>query len=608
MANEPHRSRRERLAGVLKTYVPPVGWLSRYRLSWLRHDLIAGLTIWAVMVPTALAYSGIAGVHAVVGLYAVPLALVGYALLGSSRSLVVGPDSATALLSAHIVGALAARDTAHYAALSSSLALLVGIFFMGFGLLRMGWVANFIAQPVMKGFIHGLALVTMMTQLPKLFGVQEVSGDFFQRFFALVIEIPETHWPTLIVGLSGLGMLFAFSAFAPRLPAALSVVGLAIGTAILLNLGAKGVALVGSLATGLPRLGLPPSLLGQIPELASGALAIVLLNYAESLGAAEAAALVRGEKIDANQELLGLGLANIGSGSTSGFVVAGSLSQSAVSVSAGGKTQMAALFHAAFILLTLLFLMPLFRNLPEAVLGAIVVKAIIQMLDFSYFKRLLAISKMEFACALTAFSGVLLIGVLPGVALGVILSLVVLIYQASHPATAALGKAHGLDVYRDVLRHPEAQTVPGLLIFRIEGNLFFANAAYVAERLRRHVDAQQAVRTVLIDAETIDQIDTTAADMLLKVKAELAHHNMTLCLARVRDTVRDQLRNTGLEQAIGSEHIFDSITEGVAAFIENSSAPPNIRHEPVITRSTGQRSSKCLQDWFQQIVTRVRSI
>lgn len=572
MSNEPHSSRSERLFGSVRTCVPPFDWLSRYRLPWLRNDLIAGLTVCVVMVPTALAYSGIAGVNPAVGLYAVPLALVGYALFGSSRSLVVGPDSATALLSAHIVGALAARGSADYLALSSSLALLVGIFFMGFGALRMGWVANFIAQPVMKGFIQGLALVTMVTQLPKFFGVHEVSGDFFQRLFALALELPEVHWPTLIVGLSGLGLLFALGAFAPRVPAALSVVGLAIGAASLLDLGGRDVALVGSIATGLPPLGLPASWLGEVTELASGALAIVLLNYAESLGAAKAAALVRGETIDANQELLGLGLANLGSGLTSGFVVAGSLSQSAVSMSAGGKTQVAALFHAAFILLTLLFLMPLFQNLPEAVLGAIVVKAMIQMLDFGYFKRLFAIRKMELALGLTAFSGVLLIGVLPGVAVGVILSLVVLIYQASHPATAVLGKLHGPDVYRDVTRHPEAQTVPGLIIFRIEGNLFFANAGYVSEQIRRHVNAHETVRTVLIDAETIDQIDTTAADMLLKVKAEMAQRDMTLCLARVRDTVRDQLISTGVEQAIGSEHIFDSITEGVAAFRAGQSA------------------------------------
>ncbi len=566
MSNEPHRSRSERLFAAAKTCVPPFAWLSRYRPPWLRNDLIAGLTVWAVMVPTALAYSGIAGVNPVVGLYTVPLALVGYALLGSSRSLVVGPDSATALLSAHIVGALAVRGTTDYLALSSSLALLVGIFFLGFGALRMGWVANFIAQPVMKGFIQGLALVTMLTQLPKFFGVHEVSGDFFQRLFALALELPGFHWPTLMVGLSGLGLLFGLGAFAPRIPAALSVVGLAIGVASLFDLDGRGVAVVGSIATGLPPFGLPSSWLGEVTELAGGALAIVLLNYAESLGAAKAAALVRGETIDANQELLGLGLANLGSGLSSGFVVAGSLSQSAVSMSAGGKTQAAALFHAAFILLTLLFLMPLFQSLPQTVLGAIVVKAMIQMLDFGYFRRLFAISRMELGLALTAFGGVLLIGVLPGIALGVILSLVVLIYQASHPATAVVGKVHDPDVYRDLLRHPEGQTVPGLLIFRIEGNLFFANAAYVAEQIRRHVDAQEAVRSVLIDAETIDQIDTTAADMLLKVKAELAHRDVTLGLARVRDTVRDQLISTGLEQAIGSERIFDSITEGVAAF------------------------------------------
>jgi high affinity sulfate transporter 1 len=551
----------------LKQYVPLWDWLSHYQLAWFRNDLIAGLTVWAVMVPTALAYTGIAGVHPLIGLYTVPLALIGYAVFGTSRSLVVGPDSATALLSAHTVGLLALPYSPDYLALTSVLALLVGVFFLVFGLLRMGWMANFIAQPVMKGFIQGLALVTMMTQLPKMFGVGEVGGDFFQRLWALVRELPHTHLLTLVVALGGLVVMFAFARFLPRFPAALTTVMVGILAVTICDLHRRGVAIVGAITTGLPPFGLPPLPAWHPSTLIQGALAIVLLNYSESLGAAKAAALVTGGKIDPNQELVGLGMANLGAGLSSGFVVAGSLSQSAVSMDAGGRTQMAALFHAIFIIITLLFLMPLFKNLPQAVLGAIVVKAMIHMLDFSYFRKLGAISKMELSLALTAFLGVLVLGVLPGVALGVALSLVALIYQASHPGTAVLGKMPGQDVYRNIQRRPEAKTIPGLLIFRLDGNLFFANAEHCAEQIKHAIQAAaEPVQEVLMDYETINFVDTTAAEVLVKLRAELAGENILLCLARVRDSVREMLQRQGVEAAIGADHFFDSITQGVQAF------------------------------------------
>jgi len=519
------------------------------------------------MVPTALAYAGIAGVPPVVGLYTVPLALIGYAVFGTSRSLVVGPDSATALLSAHTVGLLVAQSSPDYQALTSTLALLVGVCFLGFGILRMGWLANFIAQPVMKGFIQGLALVTMMTQLPKMCGVKGVGGEFFQRLWALSLELPNTHLLTLVVGLGSLLVLLTLTHFLPKFPAALTTVMGAILTVIVFNLHQRGVAIVGVITTNFPPIGLPHLPPSHLSTLIEGALAIVLLNYSESLGAAKAAALVTGGEIDPNQELVSLGVANLGSSFCSGFVVAGSLSQSAVSMGAGGKTQMAGLFHAIFIALTLLILMPLFKNMPDAVLGAIVVGAMIRMLDFGYFQRLGAISKLELSFALAAFLGVLILGVLPGVALGVVLSLVGLIYRASHPSTAVLGKTPGLDVYRNIRRRPEAKTIPGLLIFRLDGDLFFANAAYCAEQVKHAIrEATKPVQEVLMDYETINTVDTTAADTIVKLQAELAGVGITLCLARVRDSVREMLRRMGVEAAIGADHIYDSVTQGVHAF------------------------------------------
>jgi SulP family sulfate permease len=546
--------------------LPILTWLPRYQRSWLRADFIAGLTVWAVMVPTALAYTGIAGVNPVIGLYTVPLALVGYALFGTSRSLVVGPDSATALLSAHTIGALVAQNSSDYLALTTSLAFLTGAIFLFFGFLRLGWVANFISQPVMKGFIQGLALVTMMTQLPKMFGVANVQGDFFQRVWALALELPETHHLTVVVAAAGLALLFALPHISPKVPAALATVAASIGVVTVFGMHHHGVAVVGTIATGLPPLGLPDLTPTHLTAIVHGALAIVLLDYTESLGAAKAAAAVTGGEIDPNQELIGLGAANLGSGFSSGFVVAGSLSQSAVSMGAGGRTQMAALFHTIFIILTLLFLMPLFKNLPQAVLGAIVVRAMIKMLDFGYFRKLLSVSKEDFVFAVAAFLGVLVLGVLPGVAAGVVLSLAVLIYRAGHPTTAQLGKTEGEDVYRNILRRPEARTFPGLLIFRLDANLFFANASYCEERIKHDIAAAAVpVKAVLMDAESINFVDTTAGDMLIKLKQELASKNIRFGLSRVRDPVREFLRRQGVEAALGVDHFFDSITEGVEA-------------------------------------------
>ena len=549
------------------SWFPILAWLSQYQLVWLPADLIAGLTVWAVMVPIAMAYAGIAGVHPVIGLYTVPLALVGYAVFGTSRSLVVGPDSATALLSANTIAGLVALSSGDYLTLTASLALLVGVCFLILGFLRMGWVAGFISQPVMKGFIQGLALATIMTQLPKMFGVADGHGVFFQRLGALALQLPNTHLLTLSVGAAGLILLFALPYSFPKVPSGLAVVAASILAAWAFDMHRHGVAAVGAIAAGLPRIGLPHLTLSRLTGLIHGALAIVLLDYTESLGAAKSAALVTGGPIDPNQELIGLGAANIGSGLASGFVVAGSLSQSAVSTDAGGRTQMAALFHAVFILFTLVFLMPLFKNLPEAVLGAIVARAMVKMLDFGYFRKLFVVSREDFFFALAAFLGVLVLGVLPGVGVGVALSLVVLIYHASHPTTAQLGKASGEDVYRNILRRPEVRTIPGLVIFRLDGNLIFANAAHCAGEIRRSIaSAPSPVREVLMDAEPINFVDTTAGDMLIRLHAELASRNIGFGLSRVRDPVRELLRRQGVEAALGAENFYDSITEGVDAF------------------------------------------
>jgi len=559
------------LHGLLR-YLPILQWLPQYQLSWLRADIVAGLTVWAVMVPEAMAYAGIAGVPPLVGLYTVPIPLIAYALFGTSRTMVIGPDSATALISAGTVGAVVASHSgatqvAEYVAITSALALIVGVVFLVLGLARMGWVANFIPAPVMKGFIQGLVWVTIIGQVPKLFGIEGVHGNFFEQLWAMSPELINANPVTTAIGLGSLALMFLIGRFVPKLPSALTTVVVCIVLVSVLDLGAKGVDIVGSVKAGLPALAMPKFTLEQLQLLVPGALAIVLLGYAESLGAAKAASSKSGGSVDPNQELVSHGPANIGSAFSGGFVVVGSLSKTSVSMGAGGRTQMASLVDAAFVILTLMFLLPLFTNLPHAALAAIVIHAMIGLFDFGYLKNLWGQSRWELGIAMVAYLGVMVIGVLPGIGLGVALALLLLIYRATSPASAVLGREPGRRVFRDVSGRPDLETTPGLLIFRFDSSLFFASANHFAEALQTCITAAaQPVRQVLIDAETINLMDTTAAEMLRDLKTSLDKQGITLAFASVHDLVKDKMALTGVVDEVGADHFYDTVLEGVEAF------------------------------------------
>jgi len=563
------------LHGLLR-YLPILQWLPQYQLSWLRADIVAGLTVWAVMVPEAMAYAGIAGVPPLVGLYTVPIPLIVYALFGTSRTMVIGPDSATALISAGTVGAVVAHHSgasgvAEYVAITSALALIVGVVFLVLGLARMGWVANFIPAPVMKGFIQGLVWVTIIGQVPKLFGIEGVHGNFFEQLWAIAPEMAGAKPVTTAIGLGSIALLFLIHRFVPRLPSALTTVVVSIVLVSVFNLGTQGVDIVGSVKAGLPALTMPKFTLEQLQLLIPGALAIVLLGYAESLGASKAASGKSGGRVDPNQELVAHGPANIGSAFSGGFVVVGSLSKTSVSMGAGGKTQMASLIHAALLILTLMFLLPLFTNLPHATLAAIVIHAMIGLFDFGYLKNLWRQSSWELGIAMVAYLGVMVIGVLPGMGLGVALSLVLLIYRATSPASAVLGREPGGRAFHDVSWRPDLETTPGLLIFRFDSSLFFASATHFAEALQARIAAAaEPVRQVLLNAETINLLDTTAAEMLLELQANLDKKGITLAFARVHDRVKDRMARTGVVAAVGADRFFDTLLEGTEAFVNTN--------------------------------------
>ena len=559
---------------LLCRYLPILRWLPEYKPSWLRHDLVAGLTIWAVLIPEAMAYAGIAGVSTIVGLYTVPIPLFLYVILGTSRTLVVGPDSAVCLISASAVGALALHGTAEYLALTTAMAIVVGVFLVVFGLLRMGWIADFISIPVMAGFLEGVVFVTIIGQVPKLFGLDGgYGGNFFQRLLSILYELPDTNVRTLIIGLGSIVLIIAIDRYLPKLPAALTTIAISIAAVSALNLGGEGVDVVGTLSTGLPPMGLPSVSLGDYLALIPGALVIVMLGYIESLGAATGTASNDGEseRIDPDRELVALGAANLGAGLSSGFVVAGSLSKTSVAMKAGGRTQISQLVSAVLTILTLLLLMPLFTNLPEATLAGIVIVAMLSLDQTARLKKAMRLSRTEFALSITSLAGVLTIGVLHGVSLGVVLSLLVLIKKACRPGTAVLGRVPGeRTYYRDIRRRPDAETIPGLLIFRFDARLIFFNCNFFASEVKRCIaEASEPVKTVLIDAEAMNDIDITGAECLIRLNTELNRRGIIISLSHVRDPLRDKMERMGVVDAIGADHIYETTRDGVDAFIRS---------------------------------------
>src|SRR5215468_1247355 len=539
-----------KVASLFHRSLPILSWIPAYRREWLLSDVFAGLALCAVMVPEGMAYAGIVGVPPIMGLYTIVPALIAYALLGTSRQLVVGPDTATSLISAVTVGAIASQGTAEFNSLTCTLAVLIGIFFLCFGLVRMGWVASFIPTPVMRGFIEGLVYVTIIGQVPHLLGISGASGNFFEKLWHVLQHLRDASLAPVLTGLLSLAAMLLFRRFAPAVPAALVV--MAAATIMIGWLGgeATGVHVAGHLPSGLPHLTLPNLDISTLKELVPGALAIVLVGYAESLGAAKAAAMQSGGKIDQNQELVAHGPANILSGLFGGFLVVGSLSKTSVATAAGARSQVANLVAAVFTFLTLIFLTPLFRNMPQPTLAAIVIAAMLHLTKPSYLMHLLARSRWSFANAVIVIIAELTLGVLQGIALGVVLSMVILIYLTSHPRGAELGQLPGTEAYRNVQRRPEAITFSGLLIWRIGGDLFFASIGHMSAALKASLAARPDVKRVLLDFAPVNFIDITAGDELLSLIKELQNRGVTVAFARERDSVRDDMRRPGIEAVV----------------------------------------------------------
>jgi len=556
-----------RSESIAQRLLPIFGWLPSYRREWLLPDILAGVAVWAVMVPEGMAYSGIVGVPAIMGLYTIIPPLIVYAILGTSRVLVVGPDTATGLISALTVAAIAAQGTAAFNTYTSTLAILIGAFFLLFGALRMGWVAAFIPTPVMRGFIEGLVLVTIIGQVPHLLGINGTSGNFFDKLWFVLEQLPDVALAPALTGLLSLAAMLLLRYLVPRIPAPLVVAVVAMILVGLLGGEAAGVSVVGHLPSGLPHFTPPLLDFGVLWELAPGALAIVLIGYAEALGGAKAAVTQGDRDIDPNQELIAHGPANILSGLFGGFLVVGSLSKTSVAMAAGARSQVANLVAALLCFLTLIVLTPLFRGMPHPTLAAIVIAAMLHLSKPGYLRKVLAQTRSEFAIAAIVVAAELTLGVFHGIALGVVLSLLLLIYRTSHPHGSVLGQMPGTEAYRNIDRHPDAITFPGLLIWRPGGELWFASIGHLGDGLKAALAASSPpAKRVLVDGEAVNLIDVSACDALVNLIRELQSQGITVAFARVRDHVRERMRRGGLEAIVGSANFYERVTDGVHAW------------------------------------------
>lgn len=549
-----------------------------FRPSWLRGDVLAGLTVWAVLVPESLAYAGIAGVPAVVGLYATVPALLLYAVLGSSRHLIVAPMSATAALSAGVVGDFGA-DPAQYLALTTALAIAVGVVALVAGLFRLGFLASFISEPVLKGFIIGLALTIIVGQVPALLGVDKGDGSFFEKAWAVLGNVPDLDVLTTVVGVGSLVLLLVLRRWLAAVPGSLVV---ALGGVLLvwvLGLDDHGLEIVGHIDSGLPAFGLPDVTSDDFLDLLAVSVGVMLVGFAEGLGAAKTYAVKAGYDVDANRELLGLGAANLGAGLSGGMVVNGSLSKTAVNGGAGARSQVSGLTAAALTVLTLLFLTGLFEKLPEASLAAIVIAAVIELVDVAALRRLwragtgplVAVApytrRADFLAAVGALLGVLVFDTLPGLVIGIGISLVLLIARTSRPNIAELVPA-GSGVWVDRKRHPDLANVTGTLVVRVEGPLMFTDADFVRDHVRSLVAARAASGTpvsgVVLDGESVPGVDVTAAAMLTQLHHELGEDGVRFGVARGIGQVRDVLASSGEREEPAIYPTIDAAVAGLA--------------------------------------------
>lgn len=545
-------------------FMPGLPALVRYDRAWFPRDFVAGVSVAAVALPIAIAYAELVGVPPVYGLYASLLPLAAYALFGSSRQLIVAPDAATCAIIAAVVAPLAGQDPARYLSLTSALSMITGVFCIAAGLARLGFLTNFLARPILTGYLNGIAICVISGQLGPLFGFSLEPTGFFRLVWQFLSKLGMTHGPTLAVGVTTLALLLLLSRLAPKVPGPLVAVSLGIAASAALGFGEHGVRLLGEIPAGLPALTIPTIGEDDFEPLAMGAIGLALISYNSAMVTARGFAARNRYDIDANQEFIALGVANIGAGILQGFAVSGADSRTAVNDSVGGKSQVTGLVAAAVLALALMFLTGPIGWLPLPVLSAVLIQAAMGLFDLKGLMNLRRVSPYEFRLCIITLFGVITVGVLPGVVVAIGVAIVQLLIRASRPHDAVLGRIPGTGIYRDSATYPGAEAFPGIVIYRFDASLVFFNADYFKTRIKTVVrDTPAPVRHFVLDAETMPFVDTTGAASMDEVYDELKAQGITMSVATAKSPVRTMLDRSGFTGRIGSDRMFPTVESAV---------------------------------------------
>ena len=534
-------------------HVPVARWLPSYRLEWLPGDALAGAMLAAYAIPVSLAYAGLAGLPPQAGVYGYLLGGLGYALLGSSRQLAIGPTSAISLMIAGTVAAMAEGDAQRFAQIASLAALMVALLCLIAWLLRLSILVRLISDSILVGFKAGAGLTIAMTQVPNLLGISAGGHNFFERVVLLAPQLGQTNYLAFVIGVVAILLLVLGERLFPARPVGLAVVALSIAVASAFGLAELGVPVTGEVPAGLPSLAPPGLRLRDVEGIVPLAAGCLLLAYIEGVSAARTFAAKHGYNLDPRQEFLGIGAANLAAGFGHGYPVAGGLSQSAVNDKAGARTPLALVFASCALALCLLFLTGLLENLPKAVLAAVVLTAVYGLIDVPAILRMWRISRMDFYAAAIALAAVLLLGILQGILLAALASVLMLLARASHPHVAFLGRIPGTSSFSDLARHPDNEPLPHTIVFRPEASVLYVNADAVFESVSKRVEAQGAadIRLVVCDLSASPHIDLAGARMLSALHLELARHGIALRIFGARGRVRDLLRAEGIGEKVG---------------------------------------------------------
>jgi SulP family sulfate permease len=545
--------------------IPILSWLPAYQGEWLRPDLIAGMTTSAVIIPKAMAYATIAGVPVEIGLYTALVPMMIYAILGTSRPLSVSTTTAIAILSAgELALVVPGGNSADLVAAATTLALLVGAVLVLAWVLKLGFLANFISAPVLTGFKAGIGVIVVVDQAPKLLGLHFIKTGFFRDLGSILGKIPETIVPTLVLSLATLALLILLERRTPRVPAPLVAVVVGIALSGLIGFGGAGVELVGKIPSGLPSFELPN--LSLVEKLWPAALGIALMSFTESVAAGRAFTKYGEPRPDANQELLALGLSNLAGGFFQVMPAGGGTSQTAVNRGAGARTQVSELVTVAMVVATVLVLAPMISLMPQATLAAVVVATSIPLINPEEFREIRRVRSMEFWWAIAAVTGVILLGALKGILVAVVASMLAMLHQANHPLVYVIGRKRGTNVFRPLsAEHPDDETFPGLLIFRPQGRIHFANAQRVGDKMWPLVHEKKPWM-IVIDCRAVPDIEYTALMMLADAERKLRESGITLCLAALNPEALRAVERSPIGKTLGPLRIFTTLDQVVSAY------------------------------------------